>query len=181
MLLTAFKTIKSIMDKLSSKDRNEHLSKLEALFGGSSNSSKTPIASTEVVNENKPIDSSVPKQVFSNPRKSAGRSPSEYRMRMERIKAARDIDQIIESVDVFLKHHQLPDDPSVLFKVMQHTNEKVIREALGQISSLLMQGRLNPTVLLTDRLEQLEESAVEESTLSYVHGIKNQIESMRKS
>jgi hypothetical protein len=71
-----------------------------------------------------------------------GRTPSEYRLRLERLRIARNNDELRDATDTFLQHHQLPDDPDILTKVMQHPSEKVVREAMGQISALLMQGRM---------------------------------------
>jgi hypothetical protein len=114
-------------------------------------------------------------RVFSSPRKSMGRNPSEYRMRLERLRGAREIDDIRQAADAFLQHHQLPDDTDVLYKVLQHPNEKVVRDALGQISSLLMQGRIQANALLEERLKTLAEREIEPGTRSFVEGVQSQI------
>ncbi len=93
---------------------------------------------------------------------------------------AREIADIQEAADAFLTHHQLPDDVDILYKVLQHPTEKVAREALGQISSLLMQGRLTATVLLEDRLKSLAERATEAATQSYIDGMRAQLASLKK-
>ena len=47
--------------------------------------------------------------VFSNPRKSIGRAPSEFRLKLERLRIARS-QELEEAADTFLSQHQLPDD-----------------------------------------------------------------------
>ena len=96
-------------------------------------------------------------------------------MRLERLRIAREVEEIKEAADAFLAHHQLPDDLDVLYKVLQHPSEKVLREAMGQISSLLIQGRVNSTVILADRLNELSTRVTENATQSYIDGLRNQI------
>lgn len=114
-------------------------------------------------------------KVFSSPRKSLGRGPSEYRMRLERLRAARGEEEIEKAADGFLAHHQLPDDIDILYKLLHHPAEKVLREVMGQISSLLMQRRLGSTVLLEDRLRTLDGQVQEKATQSYIDGLKSQL------
>lgn len=148
----------------------DHRRKLEALFSGGGKASdlaaSTPAPQAE--------------RVFSSPRRSLGRTPSEYRLRLERLRIAREVDEIKEAADAFLAHHQLPDEPDILLKLLQHPAEKVAREAMGQISALLMQGRMPATVLLEDRLRDLDGRVREESTRSYVQGLQAQLASLKK-
>jgi hypothetical protein len=137
--------------------------KLEAMFGG------TP-STTEVSRSG----SASERQVFANPRKS-GRTPSKYRLRLERLRIAREDHEIIEAANTFLEHHQIPDDLDVLYKLLRHSSEPVIREAIGQISSLLMQGRVVPTVLLDERLKDVLTRTQEPVTKTYVEGLQSQI------
>ena len=144
----------------------EHRRKLEALFSGK------PGAETPRPRQSEP-------QVFASPRRSVGRAPSEYRMRLERLRIAREVEEIREATDGFLQHHQLPDDVDVLYKVLQHPSEKVVREALGQISSLLTQGRINSYMLLQDRLNTLSDRATEDATRAYIDGVRTQIAKLK--
>ena len=145
----------------------EHRRKLEAMFGGGGSSAATSAsAPTE--------------RVFASPRKSTGRAPSEFRLRLERLRAAREPEEIREAADAFLRHHQLPDEPDILYKLLQHPSEKVVREALGQLSSLLMQGRISGTLLLADHLNRLEGRVQEDATRSYIEGIRAQIAASEK-
>lgn len=100
-------------------------------------------------------------------------------MRLERVRIARNADELRDAVDTFLQHHQLPDDPDVLTKVMQHPSERVVREAMGQVSALLMQGRMAPTILLDERLRDLEGRCTEDATRSYISGIQAQLAKLR--
>lgn len=93
---------------------------------------------------------------------------------------AREVNDVKEAADAFLAHHQLPDDPDILFKLLLHPSEKVNREAMGQISALLMQARLTATVVLTDRLNTLAARAQEKSTHSYIEGLRAQIAKLAK-
>ena len=150
----------------------EHRRKLEALFSGSG----SPTPSTDG-----PRGRAGEGKVFASPRKSVGRSPSEYRMRLERLRMAREVEEIREAADNFLQCHQLPDDVDILYKVLQHPSEKVVREALGQISSLLSQGRISGGMLLEDRLNTLAERATEEATRSYIEGVRGQLARLKRA
>ncbi len=143
----------------------EHRRKLEALFGNNgapSSAASSPRPRAEG-------------KVFSSPRKSIGRTPSEYRLRLERLRIAREVEEIREATDSFLQFHQLPDDVDILYKVLQHPSEKVVREALGQISSLISQGRIRSSMILDDRLNSLDERTLEDSTRSYIEGVRGQL------
>ena len=158
----------------------EHRRKLEALF----NSGQAPAPTREVGDSDvgTPFGKSRParEKVYSSPRRSLGRSPSEYRMRLERVRNARDSGDLRDAVDAFMQHHQLPDDPEILLKVLQHPTEKIAREAMGQISALMMQGRMPANVLLEDRLREIEGLAIEDATLSYVRGLQAQLAAQKK-
>ena len=149
----------------------EHRRKLEALFGG-----QKPAAASDG-----PRPRPAEGKVFASPRKSVGRSPSEYRMRLERLRIAREVEEIREAADGFLQHHQLPDDVDILYKVLQHPSEKVVREALGQISSLISQGRINGGMILEDRLNGLSERELEAATRSYVEGVQSQLARLKRA
>ena len=92
---------------------------------------------------------------------------------------ARTEEEIQVAADAFLEHHQLPDDIEILIKVLLHPSEKVLREAMGQISALLMQGRLNSTVLVEDRLQTMSDRVTESSTISYISGLQQQINKLK--
>ena len=151
-------------------DASEHLQKLEALFGGT-----TSVAAT--INRRPAVREE--RKQFSNPRKSLGRAPSEFRLRLERLRMARSEEEIQVAADAFLEHHQLPDDIEILIKVLLHPCEKVLREAMGQISALLMQGRLASTVLVEDRLNTMSERVTESSTISYISGLQQQMNKLK--
>ena len=154
----------------------EHRRKLEALFGTTSdNGAKAPVGEAS-----RPRPGGEGK-VFASPRKSIGRTPSEYRMRLERLRIAREVEEIREAADGFLQHHQLPDDVDILYKVLQHPAEKVVREALGQISSLISQGRINGSMILEDRLNGLSDRVTEEATRSYVEGVRSQLARLKRA
>lgn len=150
----------------------EHRRKLEALFGDSGGKTVANDTSRPRGGEGK---------VFSSPRKSVGRTPSEYRMRLERLRIAREVEEIREAADGFMQHHQLPDDVDILYKVLQHPAEKVVREALGQISSLISQGRINGSMILEDRLNGLSERATEGATRSYIDGVRDQLTRLKRA
>ncbi|MBN1961725.1 MAG: hypothetical protein JW841_12345 [Deltaproteobacteria bacterium] len=163
----------------------EHRRKLEALFGNGSNTSNGGNGNNEGSSPSPTNDASRMRvsenKVFSSPRKSVGRTPSEYRMRLERLRIAREVEEIKEAADGFMQYHQLPDDVDILYKVLQHPSEKVVREALGQISSLISQGRINGSMILEDRLCSLAERATENATRSYIEGIRGQLERIKKT
>lgn len=143
--------------------------KLEALFGG-----EAPAGGG---------DSRRPERgerVFSSPRRSSGRQPSSYRLSLERLRMAREPEEIRAATDQFLKQHQLPDEVDILFKVLQHPEERVLRDAMGQLSALLMQGRLNSTLALMELLREIEGRLQEEATRSYVNGLRSQIAAVTK-
>jgi hypothetical protein len=109
-----------------------------------------------------------------------GRSPSEYRLRLERLRIAREPEEIKEAADAFLQHHQLPDDMDILLKVLQHPSERVLREAMGQISSLIIQGRVGNTIILADRLSEIGSRELEPATQSYIDGLRTQLAALKK-
>lgn len=154
----------------------EHRRKLEALFqgGGNGGGAATPAPAPAPAPRQAPTE-----RVFASPRRSLGRSPSDFRLRLERLRIAREVEEIREAGDQFLAHHQLPDEPDILMKLMLHPTERVNREAMGQISALLMQGRMTPTFVLDDRLKELRERATEPATLSYVQGIEDQVATLK--
>ena len=150
----------------------DHRRKLEAMFSGGGT-----VSSPSAQNG---MPTARGERVFASPRKSIGRSPSEYRIRLERLRIAREPEEIKEAADLFLLHHQLPDDLDVLLKVLQHPSEKILREAMGQVSSLLIQGRVANSVLLNDRLGELAGRVVEEATHCYIEGLRNQLQNLAK-
>ncbi len=173
-------------NQLSDKEAKEHLQRLEALFAAGTATSAPIVARAEpaapsggMAPMGRPARSPTPKKVFANPRKSIGRAPSEFRMRLERLRIARSPEEIKEAADQFLAHHQLPDDPEILLKVLQHPAERVLREAMGQLSSLLMQGRWESTLILEDRLNELSTRVEEVATISFVEGLMAQLQSLK--
>src|SRR5690606_4799952 len=151
-----------------SDEAHEAKRKLEALFGGGGPSRPGAGGGGGASPMSQRNDSG---KVFASPRKSTGRQPSDYRLRLERLRAAREPEQIRDAADAFLAKHQLPDEADILYKVLAHPSEKVLRDALGQLSALLMQGRLNGTMLLSDRLNELASRVQEEATHSYIKGL----------
>ncbi len=100
-------------------------------------------------------------------------------MRLERLRIARSPEEIKEAADLFLQHHQLPDDPDILMKVLLHPDEPVLREAMGQLSSLMMQGRWAATFILEDRLNDLDARVQEDATRSYIEGLRAQLQALK--
>ena len=170
-------------NQLSEKEAKE---RLEALFSGG----EAPVPPSGPASGPK-TSGSVPtlkpgfgapgttRKVFANPRKSIGRAPSEFRMRVERIRISRSPEEIEEATNHFLAHHQLPDDPDILMKVLQHSEESVLREAMGQLSSLMMQGRWTATFLLEDRLSELDGRVTEPGTISFIEGLRAQLANLK--
>lgn len=160
----------------------EHRRRLEALFsGGKAEGGAATAPAPAAAPTAAPVRSAPTERVFASPRKSTGRAPSEFRLRLERLRAARDPETIREAADAFLSHHQLPDDADILFKLLQHPAEKVVREALGQLSSLLMQGRIAGTMLLEEHLHTLERRVQEPATLSFIEGIRGQLAKLKRA
>ena len=145
---------------------HEQRARLEALFGGRSNGGAAPRHATA-------------SRASSGARRPMGRTPSEYRMRFERLRLAREPSDICEAADLFLRHHQVPDDVDILVKLLHHPGEKVLREAMGQLSSLIFQGRLHSTLLLRERLDAIEaRPGLEASTISLLQGLRGQLDHM---
>ncbi|MEZ4271418.1 MAG: hypothetical protein R3C68_08290 [Myxococcota bacterium] len=156
-------------------EASEARRKLEQLFSRGNHSEESPPAHRSPMRAARPAPSG---KVFSSPRKTPHRGFSEYRVRLERLRLAREPEEIQQATDAFLEHHQLPDDLDILYKVIQHPSEKIVREALGQFSSLMMQGRLTGTLLLKDRLKDLAARAQEDATRSYIEGIQGYLAKM---
>jgi hypothetical protein len=150
----------------------EHRRKLEALFsgGGSGSLSQTPTVA--------PLDN---QRVFASPRRQVGRKPSEYSMRLERLRIAREPNDVREAADVFLKNHQLPDDMDILLKVLQHPSEKVLCNVMGQISFLLNKRRARATIILVDRLREIGSRAICKDTQDCLDGLHQQIKALESA
>lgn len=162
-------------DDSRSPEAADSLRKLEALFGGSTTLSP-PLRENPRPRHATPGPR--PERVFASPRKSTGRSPSEFRLRLERIRMAREDEELEQAANVFLAHHQLPDEVDILLKLLRHSGEGVVRDALGQLSSLLTQGRINSSGVLRDRLKDIEARATEEATHAYVKGVRDQLDKL---
>ena len=67
----------------------------------------------------------------------------------------------------------------VLLKVLCHPTESVLREAMGQLSALLMQGRLATTIILEDKLKTLATTVQENATHSYIQGLQQQLDKIK--
>lgn len=163
-------TAVSTQTRQEAEEAAEAKRKLEQLFGGNPSTNGGNAAPRRNASG----------RVFSSPRRSTGRQPSDYRIRLERLRMARDPEQIRDATDHFLERHQLPDEVDILFKVLHHPNEKVLREAMGQLSALLMQGRLEGTMLLRERLNDLSGRVAEEATISYIEGLRSQLDALEK-
>lgn len=166
----------------------EHRRKLEALFGGGSlgvSDTPTPslVAPAMALAAAAPAPSTMRSQrTFAAPRRQVNRRPSEYSMRLERLRIAREPDAIREAADVFLAHHQLPDDMDVLLKVLQHPSEKVLCNVMGQISYLLNQRRApRATIILVDRLREIGARAICAATRCCIEGLQQQIHALSAS
>ncbi len=158
-------------DESRSPEAADSLKKLNALFGDSSTPSKSSERPPPRMNR-----LGAPRErVFASPRRSNGRSPSEYRLRLERLRIASGPEEIREAGDAFMAHHQLPDEPDVLMKLLQHPEERVVRESLGQLSSLIAQSRLANGALLRERLKDLGARIQEDATRVYVNGVMDQL------
>ncbi|MEL6543159.1 MAG: hypothetical protein AAFQ82_00945 [Myxococcota bacterium] len=158
-------------DESRSPEAADSLKKLNALFGDSGGSTSSAPSRPRMTARGAPRE-----QVFASPRRSNGRSPTEYRMRLERLRIASSPEEIREAGDAFMTHHQLPDETDVLMKLLRHPEERVVRESLGQLSSLIAQGRLSNGTLLRERLKELEARVQEDATKAYVHGVRDQLE-----
>jgi hypothetical protein len=147
--------------------------KLEELFGGGKNST-SPVGNSPMASAKRTTSG----RVFAAPRKSTGRQPSDYRLRLESLRNAREPEQIKAAADHFLERHQLPDEADILYRVLQHPSEQVVRDALGQLSALLMQGRLEGLMLLQNHLKELSQRVTEDATHSYIDGMNHQLASL---
>lgn len=146
----------------------EHRRKLEAMFSGGPNQASGASSSAFAPTQ----------RVFSSPRRSNGRPSSDYRLRLDRLRSVREPELLLQATNDFLGHHQLPDDMEILLKVLLHPAENVQRDAMGQISSLLIQGRAQVTIILTDRLNEIASNAAEPATHAYVEGLRSQLASL---
>lgn len=155
----------------------EHRRKLEALFSGGG-SAPLSQAMPSVMPSAAPTENH---RVFASPRRQVGRKPSEYSMRLERLRIAREPNDVREAADVFLKYHQLPDDMDILLKMLQHPAEKVLCNVIGQISFLLNKRRARATIILIDRLQEIGSRAISKDTQDCLNGLHAQIKAIDNS
>lgn len=108
--------------------------KLNALFGGGGAPAATP-----------------------NPRvEASGMGAVAPRIRMEQLRAAQTVDAITSAVDALLAHHQMPDDPELLWKMLRHPDAGVGERALAELGALHSRGKLAVTPLAKEALEAFE-------------------------
>ena len=75
------------------------------------------------------------------------------RMRMERLRGSRSLDELEASCDALLKHFQMPDEPELLCKMLQHRDAGVGERALAELGALHAKGKLQRTMTVRDALE----------------------------
>ncbi len=144
--------------------------KLEALFSSGSVAALSQRSAAQPPRTT-PLDAK--RSVNGNgPRRTHGKTVSEFWLRRETLRNARDPAEIERAADIFLQHHQCPDDLELLLKLVLHPREKVQCEAMGQLSSLLLQKRMPNTFLLADKLSQLACRDLGEATRSCVEGLQ---------
>ena len=148
----------------------EHRRALEALFSGGGSGSLSSIPSVT------PMDN---QRVFASPRRQVGRKLSDYSMRLNRLRAAREPNDVRDAADAFFKEkHQLPDDMDILLKLLQHPSEKVLCNVMGQISFLLSKRRARVTIILVDRLKEIGSRAISKDTQDCLDGLHQQIKAL---
>jgi hypothetical protein len=148
----------------------ENRRKLEALFSSGGVASLAQSAQAAAARQ-----SSLRERSETRVRRTVGRPISPYKLRFETLRNAREPEEIERAADAFLKEHQYPGDMSILLKLLLHPAEKVQRGAMGEIHSLLVQGRVEHTLVLSDRLKDLAARDLEPDTRLFVEGLQHQI------
>jgi hypothetical protein len=82
-----------------------------------------------------------------------GVSSMDSRMRMERLRGARSLEEIEASADALLKHFQMPDEAELLCKMLAHRDAGVGERALAELGALHAKGKLQRTMTVRDALE----------------------------
>jgi hypothetical protein len=85
-----------------------------------------------------------------------GVSSMDSRMRMERLRGARSLEEIEASCDALLKHFQMPDEQELLCKMLQHRDAGVGERALAELGGQHAKGKLQRTMMMRDALEAFQ-------------------------
>ncbi|MBI5497225.1 MAG: hypothetical protein HY904_19585 [Deltaproteobacteria bacterium] len=90
----------------------------------------------------------------------------ESRMRMERLRGAVDPAELDQACDALLRHHQMPDEPELLCKMLRHSDAGVGERALAELGALHARGKLNRTMTVRDALEAFRSRCREPNAIS---------------
>jgi hypothetical protein len=76
----------------------------------------------------------------------------ESRMRLERLRGAQQVEEIVAATDALLKHHLLPDEPELLCKMLIHPDAGVGERALAELGVRHRERKLTVTSTMRDAL-----------------------------
>jgi hypothetical protein len=78
------------------------------------------------------------------------------RMRTERLRGARSVEEIALATDSLLNSHEMPDEPELLCKMLQHPDAAVGERALAQLGSLKRAGKLELNTTVREALDAFD-------------------------
>ena len=73
-------------------------------------------------------------------------------MRREALRMARSVEDIASAADALLEHHELPDEPELLGKMLHHPDAGVGERALAELASLHARGKVTLTGTVREAL-----------------------------
>jgi hypothetical protein len=151
-------------------EQAEHRRRLEAAFGTSRQSHATQ---RNAQGGGRSVQS----------RKTNGKPMSARTLQLLQLKLAKTPEDIKKEGDKFLSQTkgELPDSLDVLLQFLRHPDESVQRKAMGEISALLSQGRIYPTIVLSSLLAELKKTAQDSATQDFINGLSMQMQKIQQT
>jgi hypothetical protein len=75
------------------------------------------------------------------------------KMRKEQLRMARSVEDITSAADALLAHHELPDEPELLCKMVHHPDGAVGERVLAELGAMHARGKLTLTGTMREALQ----------------------------
>ena len=83
-----------------------------------------------------------------------GEGPSERQQLLRKIRDAKESRGLMKALDKLIEKYDLPEDPEIWLRALEHTSDKVLMEVLVQLEAYLDSGRvLKRTAVFIQRLK----------------------------
>lgn len=103
------------------------------------------------------------------------KAPSVYKIRLERIRNAKNESELNSAIETFLTSHELPNDITIILKVLNHPNESFVRKGLAELVGMISRKELMGSSMVLDALNNLATRKLSAETQSYIDGIRGML------